>query len=131
MWFPAYEAANYPDVEVTTVVGDAMPKNRESQIAEIISLVTSVPPLITLEMAQQKLAELGYEYPATGADALLADAAALATARGLADPFSNRYNAERAPGTPAGAFEALPNVTAQPAAGGPPSTNGSPTPIGA
>lgn len=91
MWLPAYEGVTLPDVEVTAVVGDAMPINRESEIAEVISLVTSVPPLITIEMAQERLAKLGYEFPEGAAAAVLEQATALSAA---ADPFGARAAAE-------------------------------------
>lgn len=91
MWFPAYEGANFPDASVTAVVGDAMPKNRESEIAELISLVTSVPPLITIEMAQERLAKLGYEFPADAAAAVIAQATQLS---GAVDPFATRSSEE-------------------------------------
>lgn len=95
MWLPAYEGTS-PDVQVdvATVVGDAMPQNREAQIAEIITLVTSVPPLITIEMAQAKLAQLGYDFPDGAGEQVLVDAQALASARGAGDPYANRYQQE-------------------------------------
>lgn len=91
MWLPAYEGVTLPDVEVTAVVGDAMPVNREAQISEIISLITSVPPLITIEMAQTRLAKLGYEFPDGAAEAVMAQATALASA---SDPFGARAAVE-------------------------------------
>jgi len=94
-WFPAYEqlAENFP-VEVASVVGDPMPQNRADQIAEILTLVTSVPPLITVGMAQAKLTELGYEFPAGSEDAVFQDAQRLSEARASADPYASRYKEE-------------------------------------
>lgn len=92
MWLPAYEGTPVGiAVEATSVVGDPMPQNREAQIAEILTLVTSVPPLITIEMAQAKLAALGYEFPQGAADQVVADAQAIAGARAAADPYASRY----------------------------------------
>jgi hypothetical protein len=101
MWFPAYEQLTVSadvGVEVTNVVGDPMPQNRESTIAEILTLVTSVPPLITIEMAQQKLATLGYEFPDNAAQQVLDDAASITGARAASDPFAERMTQEESGG---------------------------------
>ncbi len=79
---------------VTNVVGDPMPQNREAVIAEILTLITSVPPLITIEMAQKKLAELGWEFPDNAAQAVLDEAATITGARTAADPFAERMTQE-------------------------------------
>lgn len=95
MWLPAYEGTPAEiAVEATTVVGDPMPQNRETQIAEVLTLVTSVPPLITIEMAQAKLTALGYEFPEGSAEQVVADAQAIAGARAAADPYESRYAKE-------------------------------------
>lgn len=91
MWFPAYEQTGVLEVEIDTVVGDPMPKNRDAQIAEILTLVTSVPQLITVEMAQAKLSELGYEFPDNAAQAIMDESSARALA---ADPFGTRMQQE-------------------------------------
>lgn len=98
MWFPAYEQlATNVVVEVTNVVGDPMPQNREAKIAEILTLVTSVPPLITIEMAQSELATLGYVFPDNAATQVLDDARNLTGARSAADPFAERMTQEGTP----------------------------------
>lgn len=90
MWLPAYESLNVPDVDVTNIVGDPMPKNREAEIAEVVQLIEA--KLITREMAQVKLTELGYEFP-EGALQQLEDEAAAA----LVDPFAQRMDNEEIP----------------------------------
>lgn len=94
-WLVAYEAlpANTV-VEVASVVGDPMPVNRDAQIAEILTLVTSVPPLITIEMAQAKLTALGWEFPKDAAAQVILDAQNISTARASADPYASRYKDE-------------------------------------
>lgn len=90
MWLPAYEGIPAgTGVEVTNVVGDPMPRNREAEIAEVVQLYEA--NLITAEMAQGKLAELGYEYPEGAAQELEQAAANAALA---ADPFAERMNKE-------------------------------------
>lgn len=91
MWLPAYEAFQPNGVEVETIVGDPMPRNRQAEITELMELRAA--KLITAEMAQEKLEELGYEFP-EGAAALLqgeveAEAAAV-------DPFAQRAADEEA-----------------------------------
>jgi hypothetical protein len=95
MWFPVYEQMPAEAaVEVTNVVGDPMPQNREAQIAEILTLITSVPPLITIEMAQDKLAQLGYEFPPNASQAVIDEAASITGARTATDPFAERMTQE-------------------------------------
>lgn len=100
MWYPAYEQLPAATaVEVTNIVGDPMPQNRESTIAEILTLVTSVPPLITIQMAQDKLAELGYDFPDNAAEAVLEDASNITGARAASDPLAERMAQEGTGGT--------------------------------
>jgi hypothetical protein len=88
MWFPTYEGANY-DTEVTSIVGDPLPKNRAEQIKELTDLKTA--GLLSIEECRTKLIELGgYEIEAS-ADALLAETTAAAAA---ADPFGQRVEQE-------------------------------------
>jgi hypothetical protein len=94
-WLVAYEGL--PDstvVEVASVVGDPLPQNRDAQIAEILTLVTSIPPLITIGMAQAKLEALGYEFPANAEDQVMIEAKAISDARAMTDPYSSRYKDE-------------------------------------
>lgn len=94
-WFPAYEGIQENlQVEVASVVGDPMPQNRDAQIAEILTLVTSVPPLITIEMAQAKLTALGYEFPEGAGDQVIQDAKNINEARSLSDPYASRFKEE-------------------------------------
>lgn len=98
-WFPVYEQT--PDalaVEVVTVAGDPMPKNRAAQIKEVFDLVTSTPPLLTVAEGRSELAKLGYSLPVTAtgdasADTIIAEQQALAAARNY-DPLMNRFSSE-------------------------------------
>jgi len=94
MWLVSYEGYSASDalaVEMLSVVGDPMPVNRKAQIDEIISLATSTPPMITIQMAQDRLAELGYEFPAGAAQAVLEQSATMAA---NSDPFAARVGQE-------------------------------------
>ena len=107
MWFPTYEAATY-DAEVTAIVGDPMPKNREAKITELINLKTA--GLLSAEEVRKELVALGYDIdPAT--DKLLAEATASAAA---ADPFGKRVEEElggTGTGSPDGAPQGAPVAT--------------------
>lgn len=93
MWMPAYERTPAGlKVDVTNIVGDPMPINRETTIAELTALLAA--NLITAEMVQGKLADLGYEFP-EGAEQELKTAREQAATL-AADPFGDRLNQENA-----------------------------------
>lgn len=101
MWLPAYEQLS-PEVaaatEVVSVVGDPMPQNRAADVAEVVSLATSVPPLITVAEARTRLIQLGWDLETDESgqattDALITEQQKLAEARSY-DPFVNRFNSE-------------------------------------
>lgn len=103
-WFPAYEARTFEGVDAVPVVGDPMPVDRAAVIAEITSLMATVPPLISAETARVILRDkLGYEFSDTEAVAVVKEAGDLAR---VLDPFAERLRQE-----------ALDEETANPGAG--------------
>lgn len=97
-WLPSFEQfRDGMECDVAFEVGDPMPVNREAVIKEVVQLVTppspGVPALITLEMAIEKLTELGWEYPANAADVLRGDAEK-AAALALPDTGADRLDEE-------------------------------------
>lgn len=93
MWFPAYEGKGFGEAVPTSIVADPMPVNRDARIAEILSLATSTPPLITMQMAQDELAAMGYTFTADAVKAIIQQTTDMATA---GDPFAARASAELA-----------------------------------
>lgn len=93
MWMPAYEGVNLPEVSVASVVGDAMPVNRDQKINEIVTLISSVPPLITIQQAMDELSKLGYDY-SQGDDQKLMDQLLMTSGAMAGDQFANRYEQE-------------------------------------
>lgn len=100
MWFPAYEGLNAAiAVEAVSVVDDPMPKNRTADVAEVLALATSTPPLITVAEARGRLVELGYDLESDGttglptAEGIISEQQRLAVARSY-DPFANRFESE-------------------------------------
>lgn len=91
MWLPAYENMN-TEATIVSIVEDALPKNRETEITEITNLLTA--KMITVSEARAKLIELGGWDIKADSSEVLAEAAAAAAA---ADPFGNRMNAELNP----------------------------------
>lgn len=87
MWMPAYEQVNLPDTIAVTSIGDAMPQNRLAIVNEIVGLVSNVPPLITMQMAVDRLATLGWAYPDNAVEEILADSKRVTQA---ADPFAGQ-----------------------------------------
>lgn len=67
MWLPAYEPEMFPDpmvmqeMSVVCVFDDPMPRNRDAQVAETVTLQQA--NLILTSMAVAKLRSLGWEYP--------------------------------------------------------------------
>ncbi|QXO13660.1 portal protein [Gordonia phage DumpTruck] len=61
-WFPAYESLNFGAVVPVCSFGDAMPVNRKAVIDEVLQLVGATPPLITLDMAVERLSSVGYQF---------------------------------------------------------------------
>jgi hypothetical protein len=94
MWFPAYEALPAGiAVDVVSEVQDPLPVNRDNEIKNIISLATSVPPIISVGYAQAKLRELGYEFPADMLLDIVQEQTAFNEAR-FGDPFGGRSEDE-------------------------------------
>lgn len=102
MWWPAYEQLTLLNVDIASVVDDPMPHNRDAEIQEILLLQSG--GLITIAMAQAKLAKLGYDFEAGADVTVVQEAQRLAIAR-TGDPFANRFGAEDNP------QDALPSTT--------------------
>jgi hypothetical protein len=76
------------------VVDDPMPINRKAIIDEVISLLSSNPPLISAEYARTILSDrLGYDFPDEMFNTVVTEAAALAAARNI-DPYAQRVEEE-------------------------------------
>lgn len=89
MWLPAYEQMDFPELLISTVVGDPMPINRQARINEIVGLLSNVPQIITLQQAHDELAKWGYQFNADSVAAVLADSAAITAATQAAvDPYA-------------------------------------------
>lgn len=94
MWFPAYEGIPAGiAVEVVSEVQDPIPTNKDNEVKNIIALVTSVPPIISVGYAQQLLRELGYDFPEEMLTDIVQEQAALNEAR-FGDPFASRSDQE-------------------------------------
>lgn len=86
MWFPAYEGLSFGEgVLVESITSDPIPTDRAGVITEVIELVTA--GLITMQMAIDRLAELGWEYPENAISTMLQDSANRVK---VTDPFSAR-----------------------------------------
>ena len=91
MWFPAYESLNAEAIEVSSVVGDPMPVNRQERIDEMLKLVGA--GIVSQTYVREKLGEMGYDFPEEMAGDIVTETATLANAR-VGDPFKNRLNSE-------------------------------------
>lgn len=94
MWLPVYEGLPVVPAQAVSVVDDPLPVNRAAVIAELVQLLSTTPPVITTQYAQQVLTEkLGYEFAGDAFDQVVAEAQAIAQAQ---DPFGARINNELA-----------------------------------
>jgi hypothetical protein len=103
MWLPAYESLQ-TEVNISAIVGDPMPTNREAKIKEIMDLKAA--GLITAGEARQMLIDAGVQLASADAAELLAETEATARA---ADPFAARVDEEL--GNAQGAAEDAPSFT--------------------
>jgi hypothetical protein len=89
-WLPAYEGTtSAPEVNVVSVVGDPMPKNRKADIAEVMDLVTA--GILSKAEARKILkSKFGYDI-AEDVTKLLEEAGEFASAQ---DAFANRAAGE-------------------------------------
>lgn len=70
-WFPVYEGIGFGSAVPEVTFGDPLPTDRKAIIDELIQLLSCTPPLITIEQAQARLAELGgYEFGPDSAEAV-------------------------------------------------------------
>lgn len=68
-WFPTYEGMDFGNAVPEVTFGDPLPADRKAVIEEVLQLLGATPPLITLDMAQKRIAELGgYEFTENSAN---------------------------------------------------------------
>jgi len=92
MWLPTYEGVSPGlEVEVASIVQDAMPVNREARVAELLALLAA--KVISAEYAREELTKYGYDFPAEMGEAIVAETTALTAATGY-DPFASRVSSE-------------------------------------
>lgn len=97
-WFIAFEGVNLINTEVTTAFGDKMPRNRDAEMGELMSLFEA--KIISVEFFHSMLTtKFGYELPTNIMDQIAADAARNAPA----DPYGD-FNQD-APGAAPGATD--------------------------
>lgn len=93
MWLPAYEGINCPDVEVASVVADAMPRNDAEDLQELLLLFSA--GVIPMGMVHSKLNETGrYDFSDQDVARVIAEQAKLSSAKN-GDPFDNRWGEEK------------------------------------
>lgn len=94
-WFPSYEGLSFGNAVPECVFGDALPIDRKAIIEEVMELLGSTPPLITMEMAIERISEIGYTYSDNAVEELFALMARISDT--LAG--TTQQNAEEALGT--------------------------------
>jgi hypothetical protein len=97
-WMPTFEGATWQVGAMTAIPAfdDPMPKDEDAIIKNVMSLLGTTPPIISVEYARQMLTErLGYEFPDQMGDDVLANMAAVSKAQAF-DPFEERIRGELA-----------------------------------
>jgi hypothetical protein len=61
-WFDAYEGLNLENIRWATTYGDKLPINKNQVFANVITMLTSVPPLISTAEARRMLTGIGYTF---------------------------------------------------------------------
>lgn len=93
MWYPVYEGFT-TEARPVSIVDDPLPLNRKSTLDEIVTMLSTSPPLISTEYARTLLSEkLGYDFPEEMSNTVVAEAAAIAAAQNV-DPFASRVAQE-------------------------------------
>lgn len=93
-WMPTYEATRFDGINVSCVVGDAVPLDRAARLDELNQMLDR--KVIDTEYYRQEARKLGYEFPADMGARVLKESAALTS---TTDPFADRSNTELAGGT--------------------------------
>jgi hypothetical protein len=89
MWIPAYEQLSNACAAMP-VYGSAVPENRDAKFKEIMTLLTSTPPVVDVTWAHTELSKLGYDFPADTLSKILDQTQAMSRAT---DPFGARMDA--------------------------------------
>lgn len=88
-WFPVYESVNFEGTIVSTTLGDKIPTNRTSRLAELNDMLDR--QVISTQYYRDEATKLGYVFPENIESGIAADAARLAAA---VDPFGARVGEE-------------------------------------
>lgn len=95
-WLPAYESLPEFNISAEPKFADPMPVDRDAVIKEITTLLGTTPPVISAEYARKVLTDkLGYEFPDTMGDDIIAEIQANSKAKNY-DPFAERIREELA-----------------------------------
>jgi hypothetical protein len=87
-WMPVYESINEPDLDVTPIIGDPMPVDKQAKVAELLQLLAA--GVVSVEYVQTELTGLGYDFPAE-MNAQISQAAEAAAALNR-DVFASRLD---------------------------------------
>jgi hypothetical protein len=98
-WFPVYEGTNAAiSCEVVTIAGDPMPRDHAADVAEVVSLSTSTPPIVTIAEARTRLTKLGWDLEVDAATGFADSAKVIAEQASLSNALypdpQNRYREE-------------------------------------
>lgn len=98
-WFKSYEKINLDDVIMVPVFGDKLPTNKAAEITMVVTLMSTIPPVLSAESARKYLASKGIDFFAENEAALVqAEQTAIAQAAMATDPLTERANQEAAAG---------------------------------
>lgn len=93
-WLPAYEQQSFGEALVLPTVGDKLPVNRAAKFKELNDMMDR--KVISAGFYRQEATKLGYVFPEDMGVDVIEEQQALTEATAIADPFSERVDAESA-----------------------------------
>ena len=91
-WLPTYEGLHFDGMTVAPRIGGKIPVDRVAKFTELNNMLDR--KVISASYYRQEAARLGYVFPDTIEDDIVAEAEALAAAEGGADTFAQRAGEE-------------------------------------
>lgn len=83
-WFAAYEQKSLFDCVITPQFGDPLPKNIKAEVELVLSMMMSVPPLMSATTGRERLSALGIQFADDEFKRILEEASAMADSQASA-----------------------------------------------
>jgi hypothetical protein len=100
-WFLVYESVNFMDVVLVPTFGDKLPTNRKAEVDLVVSMMSTVPPVLSAQSARNYLKTKGFPdlFADDEEERVQAEMADVAAAAQGSDPLALRAAGEAGLGT--------------------------------